>query len=75
MGTAMGLAREAGDAPFALCYKQIAGMQPTVLTESEIASVKALNANVYITRGLCAMMKSSSWTVSPRTCRMRPWLS
>ena len=52
MGTAMGLAREAGDAPFALCYKQIAGMQPTVLTESEIASVKALNANVYITRGL-----------------------
>ena len=52
MGTAMGLTRNFGDAPFALCYKRIGGMQPVTLTESEIASIKELNANVYITRGL-----------------------
>ena len=52
MGTAMGLSRSAGDKPFSLCYKEVAGMQPTELTESQIASLKALNCNVYITRGL-----------------------
>ena len=52
MGTAMGLARAAGDRSFTLCYKQVAGMQTTELTESQIASLKALNCNVYITRGL-----------------------
>ena len=52
MGTAMGLSRAAADSAFSLCYKQVPGMTPTVLTESEIASLKALNANVYIVRGV-----------------------
>ena len=51
MGTAMGLARAFSDSAFALCYQQIPGMLPVDLTESEIASVKAKNGNVYIVRG------------------------
>ncbi len=51
MGTAMGLSRAFSDSAFALCYQQIPGMLPLDLTESEIASLKAKNANVYIIRG------------------------
>ena len=51
MGTAMGLARTRADSSFALCYQTVPGMLPTDLTESEIASFRAVNANVYITRG------------------------
>ena len=64
MGTAMGLARANGEAPFALCYKQIGGMQPVALTESEIASIKALNANVYITRGVNRKLTENGTVVS-----------
>ena len=52
MGTAMGLARERADTPFALCYKAVPGMAPTALNASELASLHALNANAYIIRGL-----------------------
>ena len=52
LGTAMGLSRSSGEAPFALCYKQVPGMLPTPLTESQISAFRSLNANVYITRGL-----------------------
>ena len=52
MGTAMGLAREQADTPFALCYKSVPGMAPTALNASELASLHALNANAYIIRGL-----------------------
>ena len=52
MGTAMGLARASASAPFTLCYKEIPGMLPTSLTESELAALHALNANAYIVRGL-----------------------
>ena len=52
MGTAIGLARASASAPFTLCYKEIPGMLPTALTESELASLHALNANAYIVRGL-----------------------
>ena len=52
LGTAMGLSRASGEAPFALCYKRLPGALPTALTESEITALKALRANVYITRGL-----------------------
>ena len=51
MGTAMGLARAFSDASFSLCYQRIPGMLPTDLTESEIASLKEVRANVYIVRG------------------------
>ena len=51
MGTAMGLSRQYPKAPFSLCYQQVPGMLPSDLTESEIATLKALNANVYIVRG------------------------
>ena len=52
MGTAMGLVRASGETPFALCYRRIPGTEPTDMTETELARLKALNANVYITRGL-----------------------
>ena len=51
MGTAMGLAREYASSAFSLCYKSVPGALPVDLTESEIAALKALNANVYVTRG------------------------
>ena len=49
--TAMGLAREYASSAFSLCYKSVPGALPVDLTESEIAALKALNANVYVTRG------------------------
>jgi len=51
LGTAMGLSRARGRNAFALCYQEVPGMLPTDLKESEITSLKALNGNVYITRG------------------------
>ena len=51
MGTAMGLSRAYPGEAFSLCYRQVPGMLPVSLTESEAASLKALNANVYLTRG------------------------
>ena len=51
MGTAMGLSRVRGREAFALCYREVPGMEPTDLTESEAAALKALNGNVYVTRG------------------------
>ena len=64
MGTAMGLSRAYSDSAFALCYQQIPGMLPTDLTESEIASLKAVNANVYITRGANRRLLENGTTVS-----------
>ena len=52
LGTAMGLSRASGDTPFSLCYRQVPGMLPTALTESQISAFRALNANVYVVRGL-----------------------
>ena len=51
MGTAMGLVREYASSAFSLCYKAVPGALPVDLTESEIAALNALNANVYVTRG------------------------
>ena len=51
MGTALGLSRAYAASAFSLCYHPVPGMLPTDLTESEIAALKALNANVYVTRG------------------------
>ncbi len=66
MGTALGLARaHAGDA-FTLCYRQVPGMLPTELTESEIAALKALNANVYITRGASRRLLENGTAASGR---------
>lgn len=52
MGTAMGLARTSAYAPFALCYKNVAGMLPTPLTESDVSALHALNANTFTLRGV-----------------------
>ena len=64
LGTAMGLSRAYSSASFALCYHQVPGMLTTDLTESEIASLKAVNANVYITRGANRVLLENGTTVS-----------
>lgn len=64
LGTAMGLSRASGEAPFALCYKRVPGMLPTPLTESQTAAFKSLNANVYITRGLSRNLLENGSTSS-----------
>jgi len=64
MGTAMGLSREYAESAFALCYQKIPGMLPTDLTESDIASLKAVNANVYITRGVSRRLLENGTVVS-----------
>ena len=51
MGTAMGLELSHPASAFALCYKTINGIQPSALTETEADAIKALNGNVYLTRG------------------------
>ena len=51
MGTAMGLELSHPASAFALCYKTINGVEPSALTETEATAIKALNGNVYLTRG------------------------
>ena len=51
MGIAMGLELSHPASAFALCYKTINGIQPSALTETEADAIKALNGNVYLTRG------------------------
>ena len=51
MGTAMGLELSHPKSAFALCYKTINGIQPSSLTETEADAIKAMNGNVYLTRG------------------------
>ena len=51
MGTAMGLEMSHKNSAFALCYKEIAGVVPSDLTQAQVDAIKALNGNVYITRG------------------------
>ena len=51
MGTAMGLELSHQLSSFALCYKEITGITPSSLTESEATAIKNLGGNVYITRG------------------------
>lgn len=64
MGTAMGLSRAWADSAFALCYHRVPGMLPTDLTESRIADLKAVNANVYITRGASRLLLENGTVVS-----------
>ena len=56
LGMAMGLALTRASSAFALCYKPVVGMTPTPLTESQITTLKALNANVYVTRGASRLL-------------------
>ena len=51
MGTAMGLELSHQNTAFSLCYKEIAGLTPSELTETEATHIKDLAGNVYITRG------------------------
>ncbi len=51
MGTAMGLELSHPDSAFSLCYKTVAGVQPSALTESEATAIRELGGNVYLTRG------------------------
>ncbi len=64
MGTAMGLALHNRSGAFSLCYKQVSGIQPAPLTESQVTALKALNANVYITRGYSRLMLENGTTAS-----------
>lgn len=51
MGTAMGLELSHKASAFALCYKTVNGIRPSELTQPQVESLKALNGNVYVTRG------------------------
>ena len=51
MGLAMGLTLSHPNSAFALCYKTIDGVTPSDLTEAQATAIKALNGNVYVTRG------------------------
>ncbi len=64
MGAAMGLSKAYSDTAFALCYHRVPGMLPADLTESEIATLKALNCNVYITRGYSRLLLENGMTAS-----------
>ena len=65
MGLAMGLERTHQTSSFALCYKSIMGATPSAsLTSSEIASIEALNGNVYITRGKDSKVLEKGATVA-----------
>lgn len=64
LGTAMGLALHNRSGAFALCYKQVSGIQPAPLTESQVSAIKALNANVYIARGYSRLMLENGTTAS-----------
>ncbi len=56
MGTAMGLALSHPTSAFALCYKTIYGVEPSALTEVQAENIKALNGNVFLTRGYTHML-------------------
>jgi hypothetical protein len=51
MGLAMGLTLSHPNSAFALCYKTIDGVTTSDLTEAQATAIKALNGNVYVTRG------------------------
>ena len=66
MGLAMGLSLARRDAAFALCYKPLNGIETTPLTESQVTSLKALNANVYISRGYTRTLLENGAVASGR---------
>ena len=59
MGTAMGLELSHRNSAFALCYKTVSGIVPSELSQSEADSLKALNCNVYVARGLTRFLLES----------------
>ncbi len=59
MGTAMGLELSHRNSAFALCYKTVSGIVPSELSQSEAESLKALNCNVYVARGLTRFLLES----------------
>ena len=50
MGVAMGYSINAKAAPFALCYKGIASAVANDITQEDVNSIKAINANVFVAR-------------------------
>lgn len=50
MGTVMGCSNTLADRPWQLCYREINGMTPASLLETQIANLLSVNANVYVTR-------------------------
>ncbi len=66
MGLAMGLALARRDTAFALCYKNLNGVETTPLTESQVTSLKALNGNVYVARGYTRNLLENGATASGR---------
>ena len=51
MGTAMGLQMANAASSFALCYRTVAGISPSELTQTQVDAIQALGGNVYVTRG------------------------
>jgi len=50
MGEAMGLTAAMENAPFSLCYKGIATATATDISQTDVASIKAINGNVFVAR-------------------------
>ncbi len=50
MGAAMGLSRTNQNSVFALCYKTVASATENAISQQEVESIKAMNANVYVRR-------------------------
>lgn len=50
MGEAMGLALQNANSAFALCYKSVASATKADVTQTQVASLQALNANVLVQR-------------------------
>ena len=51
MGATMGYSNTYGSTMWALCYKKVVGLTANPLTQSEVTSLEAVHANVYVTRG------------------------
>lgn len=64
LGTAMGLERTHAGSAFSLCYKLIPAIRPQSLSQEQVDSLEALNANVYLTRGYSHLLFEKGTTAS-----------
>ncbi len=64
MGTAMGLQLANRASAFALCYKEVSGMETSTLSQTQVDAIKSLGGNVYVTRGYSFRLLENGQTPS-----------
>ncbi len=64
MGTAMGLQLANRASAFALCYKEVPGMETSTLSQTQVDAIKTLGGNVYVTRGYSFRLLENGQTPS-----------